>query len=152
MRGRGGYAGVIGIVILLIVMVFLARFAIPKPPIKIKNYSLNPTSIRSGKHAVISLIIKNVDLQTHEVSLYFEVNPRVTIYAGAEQLLPKSDSKYSYTFTLNAENPSEDRVFTVTGTLEQGISRVEYPIKLEVIVDGKRIDKNWNDITLIVKK
>ena len=132
-------------------MAFLVREALPKPPIKIKEYSIEPSSIKAGKSATITMTIKNVDLKTHEISLYFKVSPRVIIYTGAEQPLPYSDSRYVYTFSMSAEDPTEDRAFTLTATLESGSSRADYPIVLEVKVDGRIIQKNWKDITITVK-
>lgn len=148
-------------IIMLIIIIFIAillvywayhGFFVPKSPIEISNFSIKPSFIKEGKRASITVGVRNLDMKTHEIKLIFKVSPRVLIFKGAEQPLPKENSFYTYTFTLDAADPEEERIFTVTATLEEGISRADYPLSLSVLVDGKELRKTWKDLSLTVQR
>lgn len=128
------------------------RYPVPKPPIEISKLSIEPSPVKEGEKSILIVSVKNLDLKTHEIKFIFDVGPRVLMYAGAEQLLPKSNSFYVYTFTLEAADPAEERVFAVTTTLEEGISSADYTLSLMVFIDGEELRKTWDDLALTVRK
>lgn len=142
---------IITVIIILVVVFFIALvlppMLAPSPPISVKS-SLDPSTIRENERAKLTLSFENSDLKTHDIKLVFDTSPRILIYAGTEQLLQDK----TYSFTLEAVDPSEERVFTVTGSLEEKVSSCEYPINLKIYVDGNELQKTWDDIVLIVKK
>jgi len=138
--------------VIVISIAILFRPSSQQLPIEISDFSIKPSSVKEGNKATITVNVKNVDLKTHQIKFLFNVSPRVSMYAGAEQLLPKDNSFYVYNFTLEAADPTEKRLFTVTATLEEGTSRVDYPLSLTVSFDGEELKKTWDDLTLTVEK
>jgi hypothetical protein len=119
----------------------------PKPPIEV-HPSLNPSTIKEEESAQLTLSLKNLDLKTHQIKIVFDVNPRIVVYAGTEVLL----QDHTFSLTLDASKPSEERVFTMTDLLETKISSSNCPINLKVYVDENELSKTWDDITLTIKK
>jgi hypothetical protein len=141
----------LGLLVVLVAFIIFMTVLSPmfgaKPPIEV-NLSLSPTTIKENEAAKLTVLLKNLDLKTHNIRFVFDTTPRISIYAGAEKLL--ADNAYS--FTLEATDPSEEKVFTVKGSLEEKTSRAEYPIDLKVYVDGNGLLKTWDDILLDVRK
>jgi hypothetical protein len=120
---------------------------LPKPSVEV-HLSLNPSTIRENEIAQLTVSLKNLDLKTHQLKLAFDINPRILVYAGTEQLLQDD----TFLLTLEASQPSDERIFTMTGVLEAKSSSCDYPISLKVYENGNELSKTWNDITLTIKK
>lgn len=153
-RENRGNALIIGLVAILFILTFTyaLRQSFILKPIKVSKFSINPSSVKEGDKAIITINVKNLDLKTNEIKLIFSAGPRVSIYAGEEQLLLKSNNNYLYSFKMKAEDPTEERVFSVSVTLEEGISKADYHLSLTVYVDGEKMKKTWGDLILTVKK
>ena len=116
------------------------------------RFFIDRSVIKHGKNATITVAVENFDLKTHVVEYRFNVSHRLLIYEGAENLLPRNDSECVFTYTLEASIPSEERVFVVVGTLEEGVLSATYPISLAVYFDGNELEKTWSDLTLTVER
>ena len=116
------------------------------------KFSIDRPVIKQGENATITVTVENFDKLTHDVEYKFNVNHRISIYEGAEKLLPLIGSQYTFNYTLEATIPSETRIFVVVGTLEEGISSATYPISLAIYFDGKEQEKRWNNLTLTVEE
>jgi hypothetical protein len=138
---------VIALLIVAIAAVSLLNAHHPESPIEVLG-SLEPSTIKVGERSKLTLTFNNLDLKTHEVTLIFNTNPRILIYEGSEQLLQNN----SYTFILEAADPSETRVFTLTGNIESGILSANYPIAYSVHADGNRIQQSWSDAILTIQR
>lgn len=119
----------------------------PKAPIEVA-VSLNPTSIKENETSKLTLSVKNTDLKTHTIRFVFDTNPLIAIYAGSEQLLHNN----AYSFAIEASDPSEERVFTVAGSLDEKVSSSDYPIAVHVYVDGNALSEAWNDVVLTIRQ
>jgi hypothetical protein len=120
---------------------------LPKPSVEV-HLSLDPSTIKENQSARLTLSLKNLDLKTHQLTIVFNVNPRIQVYAGTEQLL----QNYTFSLRLEASQPADERVFTMTGSLEPGISSSDYPISLNVYDNGNELNKAWDDVTLTITK
>jgi hypothetical protein len=149
--GKSAIPSIIGVLAVLVLsgiaITSLPAALRPKPPIEV-NASLSPTTVRENEVARLTLSLKNLDLKTHEVYIVFDVNPRMLIYAGTEQLLENN----TFSLTLEASRSSDERIFTLTGFLEGKISSSDYPVSLKIYVDGVQLSKTWDDLTLTIKK
>jgi uncharacterized protein (DUF58 family) len=148
---KSAMSSIIGVVLILaffgVIMTVLPGALRPKPPIEV-NVSLSPTTIKENEIAKLTLSLKNSDLKTHQIRIVFDTNPRILVYAGTEQLL----RDYTFSLTLEASKPSDERVFTMTGVLEERVSSSDYPVTLKIYVDGNELAKTWDDAVLTVKK
>lgn len=115
-------------------------------------FYIDRSVIKQGENATITVIVENRDLITLSVEYRFNVSHRVLIYEGAEKLLPRIGTEYTFNYTMGATDPSETKVFVVVGTLEEGISSATYPISLSVYFDGEELEKTWRDLTLKVEE
>lgn len=138
---------VVVIAIILITMTALSPLSKPRPPVGVL-ISLDPTIIRENETSKLTLSVENSDLKTHIITSFFDTSPRISIYAGNEQRLHDN----TYSFTIEASDPSEERVFTVTGSLDEKVSSSDYPIALHVYVDGNALSKAWDDVVLTIRK
>ena len=149
-KKNSGVAQVILVVILAVIIVVAILLSIPKgpkPPIEVRC-SLASSTINENEFSVLTVSIKNLDLKTHKITLVFDASSRISIYAGTERLLQQN----MYTLTLDATDPSQQKVFTVSGSLDQKVSSAQYPLVLKVYVDGNELKKNWDDLLLTVKR
>ncbi len=122
-------------------------------------FSIDRLVLKKGENATLTVIIENFDLETHVVEYRFNASHRVLIYKGAEKLLPRIGSQYTFNYILDATVPhtyiytyTETRVFIVSATLEEGVSSATYPISLTVYFDGEELEKTWNDLILKVEE
>ena len=100
----------------------------------------------------LHISIKNLDHKTHQIKIIFETGPRIMIYEGAESLLLKTDQGYQYTFSIESEDPDAEKIFLVKASLEEGASMATYPITMKIFVDGTKINADWDDVELTVKR
>lgn len=124
----------------------------PKQPAGSVKFSISRSAIEAEGNATITVTVENFDMLTHSVEYRFNVSDRISIYEGAQNLLPRIGSQYTFNYTLEASDPSKTKVFLVIGRLEKGISSATYPISLSVYFDGKKLDKTWNDLILKVEQ
>lgn len=149
-RGNSGFLPVIAVVVLValaIFVIFMSQSFQPKPPIEVM-WSLDPSVVKENERSKLTLTFSNLDLKTHEVKVSFDTSPRILVYEGNEHLLQQN----KYTFVLEASDPSEQRVFTLSGNLEAGTLGSQYPILFNVLVDGNELSKNWSDPVLTIQK
>jgi hypothetical protein len=139
---------VISVVIVVIALVGSWFLMQPTGPV---NFSIDRSVIKQGENATITVTVKNFNMKKYNVTYWFKVNHRVSIYEGAQKPLPLIGSQYAFNYTLDATVPSDTRVFVVIGTLEEGISSATYPISLTVFFEGKELEKTWSDLTLMVE-
>ena len=140
--------------VVLVVVVILAAVGLwswrhPDGPVQ---FSMNRSVIKEGENATITVTVKNVQMKEYIVEYRFNASDKLSIYEGAERLLPRIGSQYVFNFTLDASIPSETRVFVVVGDLEEAISSATYPISLAIYLDGKGLEKTWNDLILKVER
>lgn len=151
MRSRNSGIAPLIAVILVVALIFVSVYAFrhfsPKPPIEVV-YSLEPSTIKEKERAHLILTLNNVDLSTHEIGIVFDISHRISVHEGSERLLQEN----MYSFVLEAADPSEQRVFTVSGSLEEGTLSSQYPISFRVFVDGNELRKTWGDPILTVQK
>ena len=138
---------IIFVVALILVSVYVVRHFSPKPPIEVA-YSLEPSTIKENERSQLILTFNNIDLKTHEIGIVFAISHRISVYEGSERLLQEN----TYSFVLEATDPSEQRVFTVSGSLEEGTLSSQYPISFRVFVDGNELRKTWDDPILTIQK
>lgn len=151
-NAKSGLASVVVAIILLAVLAGIlayvfSQFGEQKPLVEVVS-SLEPSTVKEGERAMLVLNFKNVDLKTHEITVTFSVGPHISIYEGNE--LPLQQNRYS--FVLEASNPSEQRAFGVSGTLETGTLSAEYLIAFNVSVDGQDEQKHWSEPILTIQK
>ncbi len=115
------------------------------------RFSIDSAVIKRGENATITVTVENVEMKEYIVEYRFNASGRLSIYEGAERLLPRIGAQYVFNYTLDASIPSETRVFVVVGNLEEGISSATYPISLAIYFDGEKRDKTWSDLTLKVE-
>ncbi len=143
-------------VILVVIAVIAAVgfwFYLPSTqPAGVVRFSIDRSVIKQDENATLKVTVENADLKELIVEYRFEVNHRVSIYEGAEKLLPRTVSGYTFNHTLEATHASETNVFVVTGTLEKGMLSATYSISLTVYFDGEEQEKTWNDLTLKVEE
>jgi len=151
MRPRNsGIAPLVAIILIIALIgatIYIAQLFSPKPPIEVA-YSLEPSTIKEGERSQLTLTFNNIALRTHEIEIVFDISHRISIYEGSERLLREN----TYSFVLEATDPSEQRVFTVSGSLEAGTLSSQYPIAFRVFVDGNDLRKTWGDPILTVQK
>ena len=151
LRGRNSeFSWVFGIILLVaatIILISASQYFQPKQPIEVV-WSLDPSTIKENERSKLTLTFNNLDLKTHEIQVFFGTSPRISIYEGNEHLLQQN----TYTFTLEASDPSEQRVFTLRGTLEAGTLSSQYLIPYSVCVDGKELPKNWDEPVLTIQR
>jgi hypothetical protein len=140
------------VVLMVIVVIAIVGFWFSRQPTEPAAFSIDRSVIKNGENATLTVTVKNLDLKRHFVEYRFEVNDKVSIYEGAEELLPRAGLVYTFNYTLEATIPSETRVFVVVGTLEGGISSATYPISLAIYFDEDEIEKTWNDLNLKVEE
>lgn len=150
-KAKSGLASAVVAIILLIIfagiMAYFSQVGRQKPPVEVSS-SIEPSTIKENKQAVLYLTFKNVDLRAHEITVTFKVGPRISIYEGTESLLQQN----TYSFDLEASNPSEQRAFGISGTLEPGTLSAQYSIAFTVTVDGKDEPKHWTEPVLTIQK
>jgi hypothetical protein len=120
-------------------------------PSGIVRFSIDRSVIREGESATLKVTVENAGLEELFVEYRFKVNYRVSIYEGAEKLLPRTVSGYMFNHTLEATHESETNVFVVRGTLEEGMLSATYSISLSVYFDEKEQEKTWDDLILKVE-
>ena len=149
-RKNSGVSPLIGVIILIalaaIIIVMLQPFS-PKPSIEVA-WSLEPPTVKENERSRLTLSFTNIDLKTYEIKVFFDTSPRLSIYEGNEHLLQQN----TYAFTLEASDPSEQRVFTLSGTLEAGTLSSQYSIPFSVYIDGKELPKNWDEPILTIQR
>lgn len=119
----------------------------PKPSIEVRC-SLDPKTIKESERSELTLTLNNLDLRTHEIKILFDTSHRVSIYEGNEHPLQEN----AYTFVLEAADPSEQRVFSISGNLEAGTLSSQYPILFGIYVDGNELSKTWDAPVLTILK
>lgn len=140
------------IILTVIVAIAAVGYWFSRQPTEQVRFSINRSAMKQGENATITVTVENHDLFTHVVEYRFNVSHRVLIYEGAEKLLQRTSSGYTYNHTLEARHSSETNVFVAIGTLEEGISSATYPISLSIYFDGAEIEKTWGDLTLKVEE
>jgi len=140
------------VVLVVIAVIAMVGFWFSMQPTEPVAFSIDLPVIKKGENATLTVTVKNLDLKMHFVEYRFEVNDKVSIYEGAEELLPRTGLVYTFNYTLEATIPSDTRVFVVTGTLEEGTPSITYSISLIIYFDGREIEKTWNDLNLKVEK
>lgn len=143
---------VLFLILVAIVVVAAVGFWLWRQPPGPVTFSVDRSVIKKGENATITVTVENRDKFTHIVEYRFNVSHRVLIYEGAEKLLSKTGSGYTFNHTIEARHPSETNVFVAVGTLEEGISSATYPISLNIYFDGAEIEKTWSDLTLKVEE
>jgi len=147
---NSGYLRSIGIIVMAaaaIIILSTVRFYQPKPPIEIEGV-LDPLTIKVNERSTLTLTVKNLNLETHEIKVIFDTSRHISIFEGNQHLLEHN----TYTFILEAADPSEQRVFTLSGTLEVGTLSSQYLIAFNVYVGGDKLQKNWDDPILTIQK
>jgi hypothetical protein len=120
-------------------------------PSGVVRFSIDRSVIKQGENATLKVTVENAGLEELFVEYRFKVNDKVSIYEGAEKLLPRTISGYTFNHTLEATHESETNVFVVTGMLEEGMLSATYSISLIVYFDEKEQEKTWNDLMLKVE-
>ncbi|NIR16100.1 MAG: hypothetical protein GWN86_20130 [Desulfobacterales bacterium] len=138
------------IVVVAAVMAFLLYSHFTRSE-SVVRFSIYESVIKEGENTTLTVFVRNFDLKTHLVEYRFRVNHRVSIYEGAEALLPRIGSEYVFNFTLEATDPSKTKIFVVIGSLEKDVSSATYPIALTVYFDEEDLDQTWNDLPLKVE-
>lgn len=141
--------------VLVAVQVYMSMLRSPattSSQIRVAEFSLDRSVIDVGENSTLTVVVENIDLKTHQVEYRFNASHRVLVYAGNEEVLPRIDSCYTFDYILGPVDPSTTKVFTISGTLEEGAWKATYPIFLIVYVDGEELEKTWNDLTLTVEK
>ncbi len=126
----------------------------PLPPVRITRFSLDSLDIRGGQNTTLTVVIENLNrTRDHQIEYRFNVSKMVLIYEkGKEDLLNRVGSYYNHNFTLATGNPSLMTEFTVTGTIHEDVQFSGYSLVFSVYVDGEKLQKTWNDLTLTVRE
>ena len=138
---------VVAVVIIAVILIGVSLYSgsLPKPPIDV-NPSIDTSSIKVGQSATITIAMKNNDLKTHQIEFYFEASPKISIFAGTESKLV--DNRYA--ITMDATSVSDNRAFTLTGTLDSQEASSTFPLVLHITVDGTELQKTWGDFSIQV--
>jgi hypothetical protein len=115
------------------------------------EFSLDRSVIKKGENATITVTFQNVHRLEYVVEYRFKVSSWVEIHEGAERPLPLVGSYHTFNYSLGATIPSDTRRFDAVGDLEDGVSSATYPISLTITLNGRELEKTWNDITLKVE-
>ncbi len=152
---KGNKSGIALIFILVLMAVATAVFLLiifsdqPTNPDSIVTVtaSLKPSTVKEQESATLKLKFENNDLDHHQISCVFETSFRVSFYAGNQLISDKT-----YSLTIDAGDPAEERELTVKGYLEEGVSTADYIINLSLYVDGNSVSQESQKITLTVIK
>lgn len=137
------------IVFIIIVVVYIGFYQNPSnqnSPVTLKA-SLEPSKVKVGENSRLKLEFKNQDLESHQISCVFEVNSKVIIYSGNDPLV---DNEYS--LSLEASDPTEERILYVNALLEEWVSSSKYTIKVSFYVDGEELVEESQKLTLLVEE
>lgn len=150
-KKNDGNIGIVFLVALTMVVIATAIITLDyeqeaEPTIDISS-SLTPNPISETEKATLTLSVENLDLSTHQIKFEFEINSFLTIHAGASESLNDN----SYTFTLDASDPHEDRIFTVSGSVGEKTTSSNYVISVNVYVDGIQVPEEKQEIEITVQ-
>lgn len=151
--------------VLLIVLIVIVAFGVagylvyrwwqsrsPPEPVRVLECSLDPAEVKAGQSSTLTVTLENLDKRTHTIKLYFSADPKVSFIKPNGEPLERNDSSFTYTFVLESAQSTSVLQFLVSGKLSETVSFAGYPIYLEILVDGERISKSWQDLTLTIRK
>jgi hypothetical protein len=144
MIGRGGIGGAIAAIIIVLIAMFtlpilISAFNTNTPTVKIAKMDLTPTDIKVNGNSLLTVTIENLDKKTHNIELFFDTNPKVKIFSGAESLLSQVNNQYYYNFSLESADPDRTKQFAITAGIDAKTDSQSYPITIRLIADGKEI-------------
>ena len=94
------------IVVVVLAVIFIGLTSLgrtPNLPIKVTS-SLVPLTTKENEPVKLTVSVKNLDTEFHEVELVFNTSSRIQIFAGTEQHL--ENNTYSFTIDDYARMPS----------------------------------------------
>ena len=135
------------VIVVIIVVGYISFKPTPNLPIKI-SYSLDPSTVKENDPAKLTFSITNVNETFHDIRFVFNTTSRLKIYAGADELLKDN----TYNFTIDSYERTQDREFTVVGSLEENIASSKYQIQLQVFLNEEIIPELSRTIYLTVTR
>ena len=116
-------------------------------PIKI-SYSLDPSTVKENEIATLTFSITNNNETFHDIEFVFHTNSRLKIYSGTEEIFDNTP----YKFTIGDYERTQNREFTVAGSLKENIASSKYQIQLQVSLDQQILPDLSKTIYLTVTR
>jgi len=138
----------IGIMLIVILAFSLNSLFKPQPPVlEIQEFSLNPTGIKAGQTATLTIGVKSNDEEaSHTLRVEFASHELVVFMLGND-LLPEDNGKWFFTKTFNPAEISTQPI-TVKAALASGVAEIKYGITVSFFVDGSQFESRKVELTV----
>jgi hypothetical protein len=137
-----------GLVLIVILMFFMNSLFRPTPPVlEIKEFSLDPTNVKAGETAALTINIQSNDGEAgHFLRVEFESHTLVVFFLGSEQL-PQDNGKWYFTTTVNPSGTIIQPI-GIKAALASGVAEIKYGITVNFFTDGNQFDSRKVELTV----